>query len=291
MAETTVAIGLGATKAGTSWLYRYLRDHPQTCFRGPKELHFFDAGTIARRGHVLANLEAEISAVAQRQTAGAPGAAHRARHLDDLKAWHGILSDPAADPDAYLAYLRENAGDAAVVGDMTPAYGLLPETSLARIVASVPGARFLFVMRDPIDRLWSNIRMNAGRQTPDPARRQALALRMARGVARGEVSDLTARSDYAGMLTRIGRAVPESQVFIGFYERLFTTRTLMRICEFLGLTPRDGDRGRRVLSSPEITLPPVLRGKLRARLAPQYEFVGAFMGDLPAEWNANMVEV
>ena len=43
MSEATLMFGVGATKAGTSWLYRYLADHPECHLRSIKELHFFDA--------------------------------------------------------------------------------------------------------------------------------------------------------------------------------------------------------------------------------------------------------
>ena len=43
MAEPVVMYGIGATKAGTSWLYRYLAAHPDGYLRSIKELHFFDS--------------------------------------------------------------------------------------------------------------------------------------------------------------------------------------------------------------------------------------------------------
>ena len=38
----TMAICVGATKAGTSFLYEHLAAHPQCHFRTIKELHYFD---------------------------------------------------------------------------------------------------------------------------------------------------------------------------------------------------------------------------------------------------------
>jgi hypothetical protein len=34
-------VGVGAAKAGTTWLYRCLSDHPQVCMAEPKELNYF----------------------------------------------------------------------------------------------------------------------------------------------------------------------------------------------------------------------------------------------------------
>ena len=38
----TLVIGIGAQKAGTTWLYRYLRTHPQVGMSPIKELHYWD---------------------------------------------------------------------------------------------------------------------------------------------------------------------------------------------------------------------------------------------------------
>lgn len=35
-------IGLGAQKAGSTWLYNWLREHPEVCFPAGKEIHFWD---------------------------------------------------------------------------------------------------------------------------------------------------------------------------------------------------------------------------------------------------------
>ena len=42
MPDPTVVYGVGATKAGTSWLYRYLHDHPDCAMPAVKEAHYWD---------------------------------------------------------------------------------------------------------------------------------------------------------------------------------------------------------------------------------------------------------
>ena len=44
-------IGIGAPKAGTTWLFQCLREHPQVFIAPCKETNFFDYGTIAGRLH------------------------------------------------------------------------------------------------------------------------------------------------------------------------------------------------------------------------------------------------
>ena len=45
-------IGIGAQKAGTTWLYRNLQEHPEVWLPPEKELHYFDEKRIARRSLV-----------------------------------------------------------------------------------------------------------------------------------------------------------------------------------------------------------------------------------------------
>ena len=43
-------LGIGAQKAGTTWLYEWLRSHPQVSFPGGKEVHFWDGMTARDEG-------------------------------------------------------------------------------------------------------------------------------------------------------------------------------------------------------------------------------------------------
>ncbi len=42
MLPTVDFLGIGAQRAGTTWLYRCLQRHPQLYLPGTKELHYFD---------------------------------------------------------------------------------------------------------------------------------------------------------------------------------------------------------------------------------------------------------
>ena len=42
MTNATLLFGIGAAKAGTTWLYRYLAAHPEVRLPAVKELHYFD---------------------------------------------------------------------------------------------------------------------------------------------------------------------------------------------------------------------------------------------------------
>ena len=53
MADPTLLICVGATKAGTSWMYRYLHDHEECFARSVKECHYFSTFNSKKLMHQL----------------------------------------------------------------------------------------------------------------------------------------------------------------------------------------------------------------------------------------------
>jgi hypothetical protein len=291
MGEATLLFGLGANKAGTSWLYRYLEAHPECHLRSPKELHYFDAEDRGTRGFQLRELDRQVAEAEARLASGKGNDAYLTRRIEDLTAWRAVMA-AGMDDTAYRDFLAGGAAEGTrLLGDLTPAYGLLGEERLCQMAGLAPATRFLLLLRDPVERLWSNIRMMAGWQQGDLSRRAKRADALAESYLQGDQPELEERSDYAGILGRVRRAVPEKSLLTGFYETLFTQDSIDRICRFLGISPRPGRFDMRVWASPEVPLDPALRARLKARLAPQYDYVRSALGPLPGAWGADMVEV
>ncbi|MBL9055550.1 MAG: sulfotransferase, partial [Rhodobacteraceae bacterium] len=158
---------MGATKAGTSWLYEHLSAHPDCHFRTIKELHYFQLTAPGQFGAALRRLQGEIDGLKARLTGAA--AAQRARierRLADLRDWRRVLQRRETDLDAYRAFLTEGQGERRLVGDITPAYALLDADRLALLPQVAADTRVVYLMRDPVARLWSHVRMIAQRVAP-----------------------------------------------------------------------------------------------------------------------------
>ena len=70
MADPTLLICVGATKAGTSWMYRYLHDHEACYVRSVKECHYFSmfkSKKLTRHLKVLNRLVVQYEATSVRQ--------------------------------------------------------------------------------------------------------------------------------------------------------------------------------------------------------------------------------
>ena len=294
-----LAYFIGAQKAGSSWLKKQLRGHSDVHFGTHKEVHYWDVIRAphrrekvdrARRRARHRSLSLAIGVLSGRS----PAEAWRRFTAAPLHA--AIYEGPHAGREAHLAYARLLLhgwrGEAAVV-DSTPAYGVLDAETFREMAALHPNSRFVFVMREPVARLWSGVRhrlrhdLARGRLAPE----DVLDI-FERTLDLPESLDFR-RSDYRRTIEALEAAVPAERVLYLFYENLFTPEAMGRLATFLGIRPIRADFGRRVNAGR--TLPVRLEGALlaraRVRFLPVYEYVAARFGDeLPTAWRAAMAE-
>ena len=290
----TVLFGVGAAKAGTSWLWRYLESHPDCHFRSIKELHYFDSLAQNRLEGALRRARAELDTLTI-NLAGAAGARSErlGKRVRDLQDWIAVLALRVQDMAAYRGYLVSGRGARRVVGDVTPAYALLPEDRLREMAGVAPDVRFVYLMRDPVARLWSHVRMLAHRHAPEGTVAEAaveLMRRICAGDTSGQAGGVVARGDYAGALARLDRAVDPARLLVMFQEHLMTRPGIFRLTRFLGIAAHPADLGRYVHTGVPLVLPVAERDAARAFLRPQYDAAARRFGDLPEAWRANTVD-
>ena len=196
---------VGAPKAGTTALHVALAQHPQVFMSRVKEpKHFLVDGPPPTRG--------------------GPGDARTYREYVWQRPAYEALFD-AAPPGT----LR---------GESTPFY-LYDNDAQRRIVAAVPGARMVALLRDPVDRAHSNWThlWSAGLE-PEADFVRACELEESR-VARGWAPfwRYLALGRYGEQLRRLYEVVPREQVLVLRYRDLRESpvRTLDVIAQFLGL--------------------------------------------------------
>ncbi|NNL17630.1 MAG: hypothetical protein HKP37_02705 [Boseongicola sp.] len=278
---TVLFFCVGAAKAGTSWLHRQLLDHPECHLRAIKELHYFDALENGRLDRQIDHHQAQQRALKERlaRRGSAPSVA-QLRRLADRAEWLEVLRR-GDDQTAYLEYLERGATAGQVVGDMTPAYALLPSKRLERMARMSDDVRMLYVLRDPIERLWSHVRMIAARRDDAgevSARRCANILKR---VFRGEEDQIAMRSDYASALTRLA-AVPK--LLVEVFEDMVAGPGFGRICDFLGIARVESALAP-VHVGQTLDMTSDQRQAAAAFLAPQYDAAERALGGLPEAWS------
>jgi hypothetical protein len=205
-----------------------------------------------------------------------------------------------ADAAAFAQYLLDGAAahapHARVMGDFTPAYSVIQGKLLEPILnmGGIGGAavKVVYLLRNPLDRLWSHIRMTADRMAPDSFAQTCTVMtqRLVAGAQDGGLQGIVRRGDYAGNLPKLRRIFGAS-LLVMFTEDLFTKAGFDKLLDFLGLAPHRPDLARRVHEGRDLPLPAALRRAALNFLRPQYEFVAREFDILPQAWRSAMAEL
>jgi hypothetical protein len=220
----TFLLGVGCQKGGTAWLHRYLEASPQCDPGFRKEYHVWDAldlpsGRLAR---------------------------------ERIEKGGGPRAEFLRDPERYFDYFAGllAAPGTALTADITPGYAALSASRLALVRDGfrARGVRpaSVYLLRDPVERIWSAGRMDVRRQGTE-----------AQETAESWVSHMYLRPMYAERtrydltMDALEQTFDRGDVFYGFYERLFSEETLRPLCDFLGIDFHEPDVQRQVNVSPK----------------------------------------
>lgn len=272
----TFFLGLGGQKCGSSWIQAYLAARPGSDFGRLGEYQAWEH----RLGGVFARYAVDRPSLAERlraRTKMAVGASEPAAHL----RWR-LQSDPEEYFD-YFAGLLARRGILRT-GDVTPSYAALPAGDLITIRQGLEArgmtVRAIYAMRDPVERLWSQLRMDIERGRADEAQYPAEAL-----LAFSKTPEAQARSDYDRTLATLEEVFAKDERHICLFEEVFTPEGIANLSRFAGVDadPGAGERvvnerpGRRSFSD-EVT-----REVARA-LAPVYEAAAARLPQITTLW-------
>lgn len=296
--EPTLLYCIGATKAGTSWLFRTLSSRNDCALSAVKESHYWD--TLDRSLRVQQITKFKYQRVEFQETLEKAREADRGwqvrnfeRRISDLDRLIEMLKAPFENHEAYLDYLV-GSGEPGVrlLGDICPSYALLPEERFKEMASLSETSRFVYLIRDPLARLWSAIRMQAERQlAPGQVVDEKANNTLWRILKRDAEQHIILRGDYSGTITRLRAALPESQIRIVYMEELFTDAGYGDLCEFLRVTRQSAPIGEKVHEGRAIEMRHHLRREALEYLFKQYDFVAREVGNLPKVWLENMEEI
>lgn len=275
-------VGIGAQRSGTTWLSLFLRNHPEVRFSPVKEVRFFDSKHVPEFQGVLRNrLNTRLAArgLARHALAHPVMGARLARHYLGIRR----LED-----EHYRAFFRLLARDGRLAGEISPSYAALGVDAIRRIEDLLDRPRYVYVLRNPVDRLLSETsfrasRLGKGRVDDEAARRDGLAERLAGSL----------HLDYAANVARYESVAGPARLHLMFMENLFEPGSqgaaLDGLADFLGVRRLAGAPEGRVNASAPLDVPADLRRDLARALARQYRFAEARFGEgLPDAWRRDL---
>ena len=273
--DKTFILGIGAQKAGTSWLFKYF-DRRDDCYMSPiKELHYFDTKHRPDLcGTFHAKFVKQLVARVRDGTVGEYESDERLRALIDRVSM-------MYDDSAYRRYFEDRVSDGVkCFGEFSPSYSLLNRGGFADARAQFPNIRVIFLLRDPVERYYSLMRMK---------QRKGVVVSASQSFA--EMLDDPAaveRGAYHETIRNLDQVFDSHEVYITFYEQLFQDEELRKICDFVGLPFEPGQYERRVNPGNEIEkLSPAQTAMARDRFAVVYDFCRKrFDEALPVSWHA-----
>lgn len=241
--DTTLLFVVGAHKSGTSWLYHYFRQHPCIFVPWEKELSYFIAERDPpSRLRQIKAMSKKYDALVAPLLKGEEG-----YWLEDGIAME-MAHDYAALNAAYSGFgdylnIFKRLRNAQVVADVSPRYDIQGDDEFIAMRDAHVKTKFIFVMREPVLRVWSSILFEFQRKNQVISSDSDEQLRQVKAHAEGNFCK--ARTDYLSTIERMERLIPSRDRKFMFYESLFQDETMRELCSFLGVPFQAGDYDRR----------------------------------------------
>lgn len=302
-AEANFLFCVGAQKAGTTWLYSYFAAHPQVHVQPVKEIHYFNVlwdpkqiGFREMREEHLASFAkepalAEAGDIAPTDSARGATSVERGDgdQYEDSRRLVEMYASDEPDHAAYRRLMLDGAAGAKWVADITPDYSVLGGDRYLQMQSAFPGSKFLYLMRDPIQRMWSQIRMRTQwmRNNVNPDATEDFVLHRVLGGYQMHVID---RANYRGTIHAL-RKLPADSVKYMFYETMFEDANIRDLCDFMGIGFQPGNYHKRVREGGDVSMTPEQYSILKWMTAVTYRAVNrAFKGQVPASWDLSAMD-
>jgi hypothetical protein len=274
--------GIGAQKAGTSWLFYYLSRIPEFDIPPYKELHYFDRdpkypspNRLSKTKLVHRLFEARYLRKAYWAISSAIKRGDRKELNFYLKWYFSNLSD-----EWYLSLFRPYTG---ITGEITPSYSMLNREDIKRMYNLSPSAKLILMVRNPVDRAWSHFRHTKKGQK-DFRIEQTTVDQIIEFL---ESDDQLQRSDYLQTLDNYSAVFPRDQILIGFYDAIIENpgKLLKEITQFLGVEEIEEIKSSKVVhKSIELDCPVEVKAYLQEKYHDQIREMAERFGGYFSKW-------
>jgi len=224
-------IGIGAQRAGTSWLANNLRNHPDIYMPPIKEIHYFDRSEKYQSPNLPDNI---ILRIFQKdrwwRIRFKPFIEAKGRNK---KLWFSKYLFGKYNDKWYLS-LFDCANSKKICGEITPSYSILDVQDIKKVYELMPNVKILYIMHNPIDRAWSDFKHTVMRVS----RKKRIKLYNEKEVIAYLSSEGSfLRGNYVRTLNNWQSVFPKEQVFISYFDEIIKSpqNFILKIFNFLGI--------------------------------------------------------
>jgi hypothetical protein len=268
MKNKTFILGIGAQKAGTTWLYDYLRGHPNANMGFTKEYHIFDALYLQHSDFREHFLQQRINQLVNNQLSPKPTDIALLKFLGNTTFYF-----------KYFSSLVPSNTNKFITGDITPSYSGLDQDAFQIIKQGLSNEGFtiklIFLMRDPVERCISAARMQLKKSGSLDEETEINQLQLN---YRSEAYQFRTRYDLT--IQTIEQVFDKDEIHYAFYERLFTQQSIEELCRFLDMPYQQPDFTRQInASTSQNRIPQQLKVEISLFYSNVYEFLASRYGE------------
>ncbi len=248
----TLYLGVGAQKAGTTWIFQHLINSGRFVEGITKEYHALDSiyfpyldnyeeiysDQLSQYQGMIKQLSMNrLLALFTGKTRKVEKKIRMLRRKE--KQTRDQLSIVTGENNYFdhIVSLFDEKNTMAI--DVTPSYSALTELDYHDIKSQFNQrnvqVKIFFIMRDPVCRLESSIRMRMRNDNILETGNRGLAIKDMISYCHSIHED--ARSNYMRTVSSLDNSFESEDVFIGFYEKLFDETTINRLSMFFGVNP------------------------------------------------------
>ena len=278
-------ICIGQARAGTRWLFDQMNARGDIWMPPVNELN-----VLIGKSFVPADgdVDTTLPPISDSQTD---------RHRREFLSKFADCEDHVLDFDWYRQ-LFDMKGDRKS-GDISPSYANMSPAEIALAVKYLPDCKFIYLLREPVSRLWSDLSVDvrAGRLTANRILNWA-RLKKILGIRRYFFNRRRSRHvSFASQCWKNwSKAVPAERIRFWFFDDIVARPADVRdeICKFVGLATGPGaiaaDYNRKQTAE-NIAMPPEIRAGLAAFLAEEYKTCARIFGGHAIDWRDQAADV
>ena len=289
MAVKKLFLSVGAMKAGTTFLFNALSRHPDIYFTPEKELHYF-AHTQGLDGKLQQPLRPRADVIPVFVEPGRILTQNFRRHrlsavmhnrfsklqdanrLREIVKWYAdrYLTDPVNE--AWFDRVYADAGNR-WAADFSNYNALLGDAGWRAVRRHAEELRVLYVMRDPVERLWSHLKF----ELLPAGRRDALVNGDMEAVETFLASASSAHARYDRIIESLKCNLAPEELFIVKLEDVLAdiNGQLNRLAAFMGIRQIDYsgvDPTRKANKTEEIEIPQSVKSRLSDSLGANFRY-------------------